>query len=271
MNDTIRAVILGVIEGLTEFLPVSSTGHMILAVPMLGVDPEQPQWRVFMFVSQLGAILAVITLFWRDLLRRSITWPPGGWRNHLFVKLAAAMVPTVTLGLLFNEFMETYFENERTGPPCTAIGLIVGAFAILYIDRRFRRTTPMSLDDVTLRHAVLIGFFQCISMWPGVSRSGASIMGGMAIGLTPRVATEFSFYLAIPTMVAAATLRLWKYRADLTPDTAGVVLVGTAVAFVTALVVVAAFLSYVRTRKFTPFAIYRILLGTAVLTWYWNA
>lgn len=268
MNDTLRAILLGVIEGLTEFLPVSSTGHMILAQPWLGVDPSRPQWRVFLFVSQLAAILAVIAYFWRDLCRRVRQRPPGGWRSHLFTRLAAAMIPTVCLGLLGNDLMERYFENERIGPPATAFGLIVGAVAILYIDRRFRRSGEMTLDDVSLRQAFGIGLIQCLSMWPGISRAAASILGGMAIGLTPRVATEFSFYLAIPTMLAAGGLRLWKYRADLTPEVAGVVLAGSAAAFVTALLVVAGFLAYVRTRRFTPFAIYRIVLGLVVLGWY---
>lgn len=268
MSDLIRALVLGVIEGLTEFLPVSSTGHMILALPLLHVNAELPHWRVFLFVSQLGAILAVVAYFWRDLWRRALHWP-GGWRTHVFTKLAAAMIPTVVLGLLGNDFMETYFENSRTGPPATAIGLIVGAAAIVYIDRRFRRAAEQTLDDVTLRQAFLIGLIQCISMWPGVSRAGASIMGGMALGLTPRVATEFSFYLAIPTMLAAGALRLWKYRGDLTADAAGVILAGTLAAFVTALLVVAAFLSYVRSRSFTPFAVYRVALGAGVLAWYW--
>lgn len=268
MNDHLRAAILGLIEGLTEFLPVSSTGHMLIANPLLGVDPQQPQWRVFLFVSQLGAILAVVCYFWRDLWRRILTRPAGGWTDHLLTKLVAAMIPTVLLGLALNDVMETQFENATSGPIWTAVGLIAGAGAILYIDRRYRRGGPMELEQVTLRQAVLIGLIQCISMWPGVSRAGASIMGGMVLGLTPRVATEFSFYLAIPTMIAAGGYRLFKYRADLTPDVAGIVATGTVVAFVVALAVVTGFMSYVKRRTFTPFVIYRIALGVVVLGWF---
>jgi len=241
---------------------------MIIAQPMLGVDPELPLWRVFLFVSQLGAILAVVAYFARPLCRRVFLSPLTDWRGHILTKLLLAMIPTVVIGLLLDDFMEAHFENVRTGPPATALALIVGAFAILWIDRRFRSDKPMSFDDVTLKQAFWIGVMQCLSMWPGTSRAAATIMGGMLLGLTPRVATEFSFYLAIPTMVAAGGWRLFKYRGDLSADMLGVVLVGTAVAFVVALAVIAAFMGYVRKHRFTPFAIYRIALGTVVLLWY---
>jgi undecaprenyl-diphosphatase len=263
--EYLQAVILGIVEGLTEFVPVSSTGHMIIAQPLLGVDPTVPMWRVFLFVSQIGAILAVVVYFWRDLWRRVFKPPSRHLRDHILTKLFVAMVPTVLLGLTFNDLMERYLEGN---PPAVAAALILGAVAIELIDRKFRRDVPMELEDVSLRQAFLIGAIQCISMWPGVSRAGASIMGGMALGLSPRVATEFSFYLAIPTMLAAGAKRCWDYRADLAADGAGVVLVGTAVAFVVALVVVAAFMHYVRRHRFTPFAIYRVLLGSAVLLFY---
>ncbi len=266
MNDSVRAILLGLVEAVTEFLPVSSTGHMILVLPWIGVDPEQPQWRVFLYLSQLGAIAAVIAYFWRDLARRAAALLAGGWRDHLFTKVTAAMVPTVAIGLLADPLIERYVENARTGPPATAVGLIVGALAMLYIDRRFRRAGEMTLDNVSMRQAVAIGFLQCISIWPGVSRSAASILGGMTLGLTPRVATEFSFYLAIPTMVLAGGWRLWKHRGDLDADAVGVLAIGTAVAFVAALAVVALFLRFVRTRRFTPFAYYRIVLGALVLS-----
>lgn len=268
MNDYLASVILGVIEGLTEFLPVSSTGHMILAQPLLDVDPERPQWRVFLFVSQLGAILAVVVYFWRGLWRRLLARPDGRLRDHMLAKLTGAMIPTIVLGLLFNDAMETHFESGPYAPAYVAVALIVGAVLIWIIDRRFRRTGEMRLDDVTLRQAIAIGLIQCVSMWPGVSRAAATIMGGMLLGLTPKVATEFSFYLAIPTMFAAGGYRLIKYHRDLTLDAAGVVLLGTAVSFLVALVVVAWFMNYVRSKPFTPFAVYRVLLGAAVLAWW---
>ncbi len=266
--EYLQAIVLGIIEGLTEFLPISSTGHMIIAQPLLSVDPHQPHWRIFLFVSQLGAILAVVVYFWRDLWQRTFRPKIRSWRQHIVTKLCVAMVPTVMIALLLERFVETLFESGRIGPPATAAALILGALAIEFIDRRFRREVEMTIDDVTLRQAFLIGAIQCLSMWPGTSRAAATIMGGMVLGLTPRVATQFSFYLAIPTMIAAGGWRLWKYRADLTLETGGIVLAGTATAFVVALMVVGAFMSYVRKRRFRPFAIYRVLLGVAVLIWY---
>jgi len=268
LNDWISATVLAVIEGLTEFLPVSSTGHMILAMPQLGVDEHDPKWKVFLYVSQLGAILAVVAYFWRDLVRR-VALSPARWREHLVTKLAAAMVPTVILGLLFNDFMEEHFEEGPYAPLIVAGALIIGAGLILWIDRVFRREVDMTVEQITLRQAMLVGLFQCLAMVPGTSRSGATIMGGMMLGLTPRVATEFSFYLAIPTMLAASGLRVLKHAGTLTSESIGLVLFGTAVSFVVALGVVAAFMNYVRRRKFTPFAIYRVLLGLAVIVWYY--
>lgn len=265
MSDYLRAVILGLIEGLTEFVPVSSTGHMLLAQPWLGVDPEQPLWKVFLWVSQFAAILAVIVYFGRDLWRRTLQTPISAWQRHILTKLFVAMVPTVVLALLLHDFLERWLEN----PPSIAVALIVGAVAMELIDRRFRRDVPQTLEDVTLRQAFAIGVLQCLSMWPGISRSGASIMGGMALGLTPRVATEFSFYLAIPTMLAAAARTLWKYRHDLNVQGWDTIALGCAVSFVVALAVCAWLMNYVKRHRFTVFSAYRVLLGAAVLAAWW--
>lgn len=259
---TIEALILGIIEGLTEFLPVSSTGHLILTNRALGIDPADATTQVFLFVSQIGAILAVVLYFWRDLWRRLLAAPPAGWRSHIVTKLAVAFTPSVIVGLAANDFMELYLENN---PVAVAVALIIGAGLIELIDRRCRREKPMELEDVTLRQAFYIGIAQCISIIPGTSRAAATIMGGMLVGLSPRVATEFSFYLAIPTMFAAGGYRLLKHHDKLSADSAGVILFGTAVAFIVALLVVAGFMSYVRRYRFTPFAIYRVILGAVVL------
>jgi undecaprenyl-diphosphatase len=265
--DAIHAIILGIIEGLTEFLPVSSTGHLILAEWLLQVDGRVSPWRVLLWVSQFAAILAVIVYFWRDLWQRTFRSPTRGWHNHILAKLAVAMIPTLGLAVPFKDC----FDRFETMPVAVAVALIIGAVVMEVIDRRFRKRIPQTLEDVTLRQAFLIGLIQCISMWPGVSRSGASILGGMALGLTPWVATEFSFYLAIPTMLGAAVMTLWKYRHDLTADVAAIVILGSATAFVVALVVVAMFMSYVRRYRFTAFAIYRVLLGAVVLIYYFFA
>lgn len=284
--DIVNAIILGIIEGLTEFLPVSSTGHLVLSEWVLRLDSDAAPWNVLIWVSQFGAILAVIVYFWRDLWRRTIdplavAWRtrPGApslaartrgaltsvaWRDHILVKLLVAMVPTVLAGVL----LKKYFDKLEGMPVAVAGALIAGAGIMEFIDRRFRREIPQTLENVTLRQAFLIGVIQCISIWPGVSRAGASIMGGMALGLSPQVATQFSFYLAIPTMLGAATLTLWKHRHELDPSTFSIVVIGSAVAFVVALLVVMGFISYVKRYRFTLFAIYRVVLGIAVLIGY---
>ncbi len=262
--DAIYAVILGIIEGLTEFLPISSTGHLILAEWVLGIDGNVSPWRVLLWVSQFAAILAVIVYFWRDLWRRTFHSPAATWRGHIMTKLVVAMVPTVGLAVPFKK----YFDRFETEPVAVAAALILGAVVMQVVDRRCRRQVPQTLEDVSLRQAFLIGLIQCISMWPGVSRSGASIIGGMALGLTPGVATEFSFYLAIPTMLGAAAMTLWRYRHDLTGDVAAIVILGSTTAFVVALVTVAAVMGFVRRYRFLPFVIYRLLLGAAVLVGY---
>lgn len=263
--DLLKAIILGVIEGLTEFLPVSSTGHMVIAMPVMDIDEGRPPWNVLLWVSQFGAILAVMIYFWRDLWRRTFRPVTQGWQQHILAKLCVAMVPTIGLALL----LKKYFDPLEGMPGAVAGALIIGAFLMEYIDRRWRRDIPQELEHVTLRQAFLIGLIQCVSMFPGVSRAGASIMGGMALGLTPRVATEFSFYLAIPTMLGAAVVTLTKHLRDLDDAAMGLLLVGTGVAFLTALAVVATFIHYVRRYRFTPFAIYRVVLGVAVLAYYW--
>lgn len=264
MNDYLIAVILGVLEGLTEFLPVSSTGHMIIAMPMLGVSAADSPWKTLLWVSQMGAILAVVVYFFRPLWRETFTPPDRRFERHIVVKLVAAMIPTIALGLAFDDLLDPLEQS----PPAVGMALLVGAAAMLYVDRRFRREAPMQLVDVTLAQAFWIGVVQCLSMWPGVSRAGASILGGMALGLTPRVATEFSFYLAIPTLLAAGAKTLWDERSNLAADQAAVVLTGTATAFVVALAVIAWFLDYVKRSRFTAFVVYRVLLGAAVLGWW---
>jgi undecaprenyl-diphosphatase len=266
VGDTWRAIVLGIIEGLTEFLPISSTGHMVIAIPLMGIRASATPWNVLLWVSQFGAILAVVVYFWRDLWRRTFHPPEGGWGAHVVTKLLAAMVPTVVIGLPLKYVLDPLEES----PVATAAALIVGAGAIWYIDRRFRRPVRMTIEDVSLVQAACIGVIQCLSIWPGVSRSGASIMGGMVLGLSPRVATEFSFYLAIPTMLAAAVFRLGAYWSQMTSQHAAVVTLGTATSFVVALLVVAGFMEYVKRYSFMPFVVYRVILGVTVLVAAWT-
>ncbi len=263
MNQ-LRAIILGVIEGLSEFLPVSSTGHLIVAMPVLGIDGRQQPWPVFLFFIQIGAILAVIVYFWRDLWQSFRHVPAAGWRYHLMVKLFVAFLPGAVIGLALDDFMETYLESAVP----VACALILGAAAMELIDRRFRTPGEMSVDQITLRQALGVGLAQCVSIIPGTSRSMATIMGGLLVGLPATTATRFSFYLAIPTLLAAGGYKLFKYRDQIHADEAALLATGFAVSFVVAMGVIAWFLRYVATHRFRVFAIYRVVLGGLVLG-YW--
>lgn len=260
MPNWLQAAILGVIEGLTEFLPVSSTGHMILAMPLLGIDGAQDPWPAFLYFIQIGAILAVVIYFFRTLLRQALTRPTHGLRDHIFTKIVAGMAPAAVVGLPLNDLAEQYLET----PIPVAIALILGAAAMVLIERRFRRTEGPSIEGVTLRQAFLVGLCQCVAIIPGTSRAMATIMGGLAVGMKPAVAAEFSFYLAIPTLLGAGVVRIAKHREALTADHLGLLAVGFGVSFVVAWIVVAGFMRYIQTRPLWPFAVYRVALGAAV-------
>jgi undecaprenyl-diphosphatase len=266
VSDLVRAIVLGIIEGLTEFLPVSSTGHLILAMPCLGINEKQSPWPVFLYFIQIGAILAVVVFFWRRLWRQVLSRPTAGPGSHIIAKLLVAMIPTGIAGVCLNEIMETYLEWAIP----VACALIVGAGVMVVIERRFSRPSAMKIEDVSLRQAFFVGLAQCVSIIPGTSRAMASIMGGLLLGMSPAVAAEFSFYVAIPTLCGAGLLRILKYRAQITSQSAAVMGLGFSVSFVVALLVVAAFMRYVQTRKLWPFAVYRVALGLAVLGWWWG-
>ncbi len=263
MDDLLRAVVLGVIEGLTEFLPISSTGHLILARPFLGIRGDEDPWPAFLYFVQIGAILAVVLHFFRPLWRQTFQPIAAGWRNHVLVKIAVGTLPGAVLGLAFNNLMERYLERELP----VALALILGAAAIVLIERRYRRIEGPGIEQVTLRQAFLIGIAQCVAIIPGTSRSMATIMGGLLVGLPAATAAEFSFYLAIPTLLGAGTLRVLK-RPEALGSHFPIMTVGFVSAFLVAWAVVAGFMHYVQNRSFTPFAIYRTLLGLVVLTWW---
>jgi undecaprenyl-diphosphatase len=269
MNDILRAIILGVVEGLTEFLPISSTGHMILVMPLLGIhegDPAFPFWNgAFDIFIQLGAILAVAIYFWRRLWR--LTFKPAGasWTDHILFKLFIAFLPAAVVGLLAADFIEKKLKN----PLVVAAALVAGGVAILIIERVVRRYSVNDAAATPPSRAVGVGLFQCLSMIPGTSRSAATIMGGLTLGMSPVAAAEFSFFLAIPTMFAAGVYSLLKHalKGDIHPDQIGPLAVGFVVSFIVAWVVVAGFMRFIQTHKFTVFAIYRIVLGAVVLAW----
>ncbi|UYY56997.1 undecaprenyl-diphosphate phosphatase [Sphingomonas sp. S2-65] len=262
MNEYLVAILLGIVEGITEFLPVSSTGHLILASELMGYDAAQ--WAVFNIAIQPGAILAIVVLYWRTFLavgRGLLKWEAN---SVAFVRnLLIAFVPAVALGLAFNDQIEALLENAQV----VAWALIAGGIAILVVERLARTENVLGIAGVSFAQSVKIGLVQCIAMIPGVSRSGATIMGAMALGIDRRTAADFSFFLALPTLTGATVLQLFKHRDALTADSFGLIGVGFLVSFLVALAVIKAFLAVVTKHGFAPFAWYRIVAGAAALVW----
>ncbi len=263
MTDTLAAILLGILEGLTEFLPVSSTGHLILATELLGFD--QSEWEVFNIAIQPAAILAIVVLYWRtfwDVAKGLLGFEKGA---VAFVRnLLVAFFPAVLLGLAFGDVIETMLGNAVL----VCWSLIIGGIAILAIERWANPPAEgPGVSGVPLRTAVLIGLVQCLAMIPGVSRSGATILGAMAFGVDRKTAAEFSFFLAVPTLSGATVYQLAKYGADLTSRDMELIGIGSAVGFVTALVVVKLFVAIITRVGFAPFAWYRIVIGAAGLAW----
>ena len=261
----VQPVLLGIVEGLTEFLPVSSTGHLILAGALLGYDENK--WRLFNIVIQLGAILAVVVLYWRTfwavaqgLVRRD----PVSWR--FLRNILVAFVPAAIVGLALHRQIEALLVR----PDVVAVALIVGGIAILLVERFARASDVVGVAEVPIGRTLGIGAIQCLAMIPGMSRSGATIMGALALGVERRTAAEFSFFLAIPTMLGATVVELAKNRDAFAQPGAvglGTIGVGFVVAFLVALVVIKGFVAIVSRRGFAPFAWYRIIAGGAALIW----
>ena len=263
-NLTLTAVLLGIVEGLTEFIPVSSTGHLILASALFGYDAEE--WKVFNVVIQLGAILAVVVQYWRTF------WAAGTGILHrhpesirFVVNLLVAFMPAAVIGLM----MKDYIDILLGSPMVVGWALIAGGIAILAIEKIARQGPPSGIGQLPVKQALGVGFVQCLAMIPGVSRSGATIMGAMAMGIERRTAAEFSFFLAIPTMLGASTLEIWQYRDLLATGSMAVgwdeIAIGFVVSFIVALVVIRAFVAYVSRAGFSPFAWYRIAIGVFAL------
>ncbi len=265
MNDIVRAVILGIVEGLTEFLPISSTGHMILVGPLLGIEEGDPFWcGTFDIFIQIGAILAVVVFFWRRLWRLAAHPAGASWSDHLLVKLFVAFLPAAVIGFLCHHFIQEHLMNATV----VAWALILGGIAIILIEAIVRHPTVADAGALSLRTALAIGCAQVLSMIPGTSRSGATIMGALAMGLTPAAAAEFSFFLSIPTMFAAGGYSLLKNIKDIHSDQFVVLGVGFVVSFIVAWLVIKAFMRFIQTHRFTGFAVYRIILGAVVLALY---
>ena len=261
-SDLLTIIILGIVEGVTEFLPVSSTGHLILASELLGYDPER--WKVFNIVIQLGAILAIVVLYWRTLLAVITGLVRRQPESIRFTRnLLLAFFPAVVIGLAFHKQIEALLGRADV----VAVALIVGGVAILAVERLAKSATVRGVAAMPARTSLGIGFIQCLAMIPGVSRSGATILGALSLGVERRTAAEFSFFLAIPTMLGATTLELYKNRALLNAHDLGDIGIGFVVAFIVALVVVRGFVTMIGKYGFAPFAWYRIIAGTAALVW----
>jgi undecaprenyl-diphosphatase len=268
MDLTFTAILLGIVEGLTEFIPVSSTGHLILASEIFGYDAET--WKVFNVVIQLGAILAVVVQYWRTF------WAVGMGLLKLqpmslaFVRnLLIAFLPSAVLGLALKKYIDVMLGS----PMIVGWALIFGGIAILAIERWSKQGPATGVAQLPARQALGVGLFQCIAMIPGVSRSGATIMGALAMGIERRTAAEFSFFLAVPTMMGATTLELWDNRHALAGGLGPVgwneIAIGFVVSFIVALVVIKAFVAFVSRSGFAPFAWYRIVAGIAAVVLLW--
>jgi undecaprenyl-diphosphatase len=255
-----KAAVMGVVEGLTEFLPISSTGHLILAGSLLGFSDDKS--KVFDIAIQTGAIVAVVIVYWQRLRDTVAGLGQGSAQARRFtLNVAIAFAPAVVLGLLFGKAIKA---NLFT-PTVVAGAFIVGGFVILWAERRVVAARIHTVDEMTMLDALKVGLVQCIAMIPGTSRSGATIIGGMLLGLDRKAATDFSFYLAIPTLVGAGAYSLYKERALLSMADLPLFGVGLLFSFVSAWICVRWLLRYIASHTFTPFAWYRIAFGIVVL------
>ena len=252
---TAQNIIISIVEGLTEFLPVSSTGHMIITEKILNIT-EDDFTKVFTIAIQLGAILAVVVLYWKKFLNFK------NWQ--FYAKIAAGVVPALILGFLFSKRIDLLLESSTT----VAISLLVGGIILLFIDNAFKNPTVDKEEDVSFFKAIMIGIWQCIAMIPGVSRSAASIIGGMQQKLTRSAAAEFSFFLAVPTMLAATGYKLLKYYKDYGGFSSAEIkqlAIGNVVAFVVALLAIKFFIGFLKKHGFKVWGYYRIIVGIALL------
>ena len=254
----VQATLLGIVEGLTEFLPISSTGHLILANRIVGM-PE-PLANVFEVVIQLGAILAICVLYFARLWHAIVRLPSEPGARRFALSVIVAFLPAAVLGVLLHDTIKTYLFSDWV----VVTTMIVGGVLILLIERIHATIRYREAEALPLPPSFGIGLCQCLAMVPGVSRSGASILGALMLGVERRAAAEFSFFLAIPTMLGASTLDLWKARHDLHANDLLVIAVGFLVSMIVAIVVVRAFVAYLARHDFTVFGWYRIVAGVAI-------
>ena len=272
MFEFIKAILFGIVEGITEWLPISSTGHLILLNEFLTLQVSPEFQSMFDVVIQLGAILAVIVLFFHKLNpfspKKSVTAKRRTW--DLWFKVVIAILPSAVVGILFDDWMDAHLHNGIV----VSLMLIVYGIAFMWVERMNEGKKPLVKDVYKLDYktALLIGMFQCLSLVPGTSRSGATILGGILIGVSRSAAAEFSFFMAIPTMLGASAIKLLKYFLESGFGMGGmeiaILLVGMIVSFIVSLLVIKALMEYVRKHSFSAFGIYRIVLGIIVLIYF---
>jgi len=264
----VKAVVMGIVEGLTEFLPISSTGHLILAGALLGFDDEKA--KVFDIAIQTGAIFAVIIVYWQKIRSTVMALPSDRQAQRFALNVLIAFVPAVLLGLLFGKAIKAHLFT----PVVVASTFILGGFVILWAERRQLQaaTAPriLEVEAMTPLDALKVGLVQCLAMIPGTSRSGATIIGGMLLGLSRKAATDFSFYLAIPTLIGAGVYSLYKERALLSMADVPLFGVGLLVSFVSAWLCIRWLLGFIASHSFNGFAYYRIAFGLVVLATAWG-
>lgn len=269
VTEILKAILFGIVEGITEWLPISSTGHMILLNEFVTLDVSPEFWEMFLVVIQLGAILAVVILFWNKIFPFRFREKPMIRKDifTLWFKILAACIPAAVIGLAFDDVLDALFYN----PWCVAIALIVFGIAFIIIENRNKNVPPKitELKDITYQTALMIGVFQLIAaVFPGTSRSGATIVGALLIGVSRTVAAEFTFFLAIPVMFGASLLKIIKFGFDFTGAEAAILLTGMLSAFVVSVIVIRFLMGYIKKHDFKVFGWYRIALGAAVLGYF---
>ena len=260
----VKAALMGIVEGLTEFLPVSSTGHLILAGSLLGFTDDKS--KVFDIAIQTGAIFAVMLVYWQRLRDTAASLGSSQRAQRFVVNVAIAFVPAVVLGLLFGKAVKAHLFT----PVVVASTFIIGGFIILWAERRTTTVRVAEVDDMTPMDALKVGLAQCLALVPGTSRSGATIIGGMLFGMSRKAATDFSFFLAMPTLIGAGAYSLYKERTLLSSADIPLFGVGLLFSFISAWLCVRWLLRYISTHNFVPFAWYRIVFGVVVLLTAWT-
>ncbi len=267
--EIIKTILFGIVEGITEWLPISSTGHMILLNEFVKLDVSEEFWEMFLVVIQLGAILAVVLLFWNKIFPFKFKERPV-IRTDIFVlwfKILVACIPAAVIGLAFDDVFDALFYN----PTCVAIALIVFGIAFIVIENRNKNLSPKitELGQITFQTAFMIGVFQLLAaVFPGTSRSGATIVGALLIGVSRTVAAEFTFFLAIPVMLGASLLKIVKFGFSFTGAELTVLILGMASAFLVSVIVIRFLMGYIKKHDFKVFGWYRIVLGAAVLLYF---